>query len=132
MRRVSRRWRLGEHSQAVEHVVVEAGDDVAAGDHLGGGEVFKGLSLGGVSPSPPPDPPLAPYGRTLTAEPHTSLPCGARRRIRRKAGQPGAKASGPLGGDLLLHSAAGAGGTSWTGSTRPAWLPPAVKYRTGQ
>ncbi|WP_331723474.1 transposase family protein [Streptomyces sp. NBC_00122] len=32
----------------VEHVVVEAVDDVAAGDHLGGGEVFEGLALGGV------------------------------------------------------------------------------------
>lgn len=27
---------------------MEAVDDVAAGDHLGGGEVFEGLALGGV------------------------------------------------------------------------------------
>ncbi|MBT2478157.1 hypothetical protein [Streptomyces sp. ISL-94] len=44
---VSRFW-LGEHSKAVEHVVVEAVDDVTAGDDLGGGEVFEGLALSGV------------------------------------------------------------------------------------
>jgi hypothetical protein len=37
------------HPQAVRDVVGQDVDDVAAGDHVGGGEVFEGLALGGVA-----------------------------------------------------------------------------------
>lgn len=48
MRCVSGRWRLGEHPQAVRDVVVEDVDELTADDHVGCGEVFERLALGGI------------------------------------------------------------------------------------